>query len=88
MPATLRVKPGLLKRVREMHRLPSDDALAQAIGVSRATLVRVDKEEIPPSPAFMAGLVGFTGLGLGEAFEIAQARPSRQARPSELKVSA
>ncbi len=68
--ATLRVRPGVLKRIRELHRLPSDAALAHAIGVSRATLDRINRGEVAPSPHFIAGLCLFTGIGIGEAFEV------------------
>lgn len=67
---TVRPRPGILKRVREIHRISSDEVFAQALGVSRATYDRVNREGAAPSPYFMAALVRFTGLGLGELFEV------------------
>jgi len=65
----LRVKAGLLTRLREIHRLPSEDAQARLMGVSRSSIRRVDAGE-QPSAAFITGLCKSFGLGLGEAFEI------------------
>jgi transcriptional regulator with XRE-family HTH domain len=69
----------MLARIKQIHMITSDHALAQALNTSRATLVRVRNEEIPPSPAFMAALTRFTGLGLGEAFEIIEQHSARAA---------
>lgn len=69
MAATLRIKPGLLKRLRSISGIASEDAQARAIGVDRTTLRRVDAGA-QPSAAFMVGLCATFGLGLGEAFEI------------------
>lgn len=68
---TLRVREGLLYRLREIHRLPSEDAQARLIGVSISTVRRVDKGE-QPSADFIKALCTTYGLGLGEAFEIVQ----------------
>jgi hypothetical protein len=67
--AVLRIKPGLLARLRETRKIASEDAQARMIGVDRSTLRRVDNGA-QPSGAFMAGLCESFGLGLGEAFEV------------------
>ncbi len=69
MASVIRIRPGLLSRLRETRGLPSEDAQARLIGVDRGTLRRVDGGS-QPSGAFMAGLCEAFGLGLGEAFEV------------------
>lgn len=66
---TIRIKEGLLERLRETRRIPSEDAQARMIGVDRGTLRRVD-QGAQPSGTFMAGLADAFGLGLGEAFDV------------------
>lgn len=79
MAATLRIKPGLLLRLRELREIPSEEHQARLIGVDRSTLRRVDNGA-QPSGAFMAGLCEAFGLGLGEAFEVvSEAQPMRRA---------
>ncbi|PPF56054.1 hypothetical protein C5B94_03805 [Clavibacter michiganensis] len=82
MTSKLRIKPGLLKRLREVRDLPSEEVQARLIGVDRTTLRRIDAGAAP-SAAFMASLCGAFGLGLGEAFEVVEdeplaPRPTRQ----------
>lgn len=74
MAATLKIKPGLLARLRETRSIPSEDAQARLIGVDRTTLRRVDAGQ-QPSGSFMAGLCDAFGLGLGEAFDVVNAEP-------------
>lgn len=69
MSATLKIKPGLIKRLRVIRDIPSDEHMARLIGVERSTLSRIDKGGAP-SGAFMAQFCETFGLGLGEAFEI------------------
>lgn len=69
MASMLRIKPGLLKRLREVRNIPSEEVQARMIGVDRATLRRVDNGSTP-SGAFMAGLCVAFDLGVGEAFEV------------------
>ena len=64
------VKDGVLDDVKRRHRLPTDEAVAVAVGVSRATYTRVKTGELAPSPVFMAGLVRLTGRTLGQLFEV------------------
>lgn len=72
MAATIRIKGGLLERLRETRKIKSEDAQARMIGVDRGTLRRVDNGA-QPSGSFMAGLCDAFGLGLGEAFEVVEA---------------
>lgn len=65
----IRIKPGLLERLRTFSGITSDDAQARMLGVDRATINRVKNGE-QPSAKFMAALCSSYGLGLGEAFEI------------------
>ena len=69
MASTLRIKPGLLKRLRELREIPTEEHQARLMGVNRATLRRVD-EGSQPSAAFIVAMVDTFGLGIGEAFEV------------------
>lgn len=69
MASGIRIRPGLLARLRETRMIPGEEAQARLIGVDRGTLRRVDAGS-QPSGAFMAGFCEAFGLGLGEAFEI------------------
>jgi len=66
----VRVKDGVLDRVKTRHHLTRDEDVATRIGVSRATYDRVKRGELAPSAVFMAGLVRLSGLTLGQAFEV------------------
>jgi len=74
----LRIKPGLVGRLREARNIPSEEAVARLIGVDRLTLRRVVAGS-QPSGSFMAGFCEAFGLGLGEAFEIVPAEPAGEA---------
>ena len=79
MAATLRIKPGLLLRLRDVRGIASEEQQARLIGVDRSTLRRVDNGA-QPSGAFMAAVCEAFGLGLGEAFDvIPDAQPVRKA---------
>lgn len=65
----IKIREGLLKRLRTASGIQSDEAHARMLGVSRATIHRIENGE-QPSAAFMASLCSTYGLGLGEAFEI------------------
>jgi len=87
MSASLRIKPGLLPRLREVRNIPSEAHQARLIGVDRTTLRRVD-DGAQPSGAFMTGLCLAFGLGLGEAFEIVESQPLAATAPRREHVSA
>lgn len=74
MASKLQIKPGLIKRLRELRDIPSEEHQARLIGVDRATLRRIDAGSTP-SGAFIAMFCDAFGLGIGEAFEIV-AEPS------------
>lgn len=78
MSMTIRVKTGLLARLRETRQIPSEDAQARLIGCDRTTLRRVDAGA-QPSGTFMAGLCDAFGLGLGEAFDVVPEKSVRRA---------
>jgi DNA-binding XRE family transcriptional regulator len=84
MTSKLRIKPGLLKRLREVRDLPSEDAQARLIGVDRTTLRRIDAGAAP-SAAFMASLCDVFGLGLGEAFEVVTHDPLHHRQPAPVR---
>lgn len=68
----IRIKPGLLERLRNLSGIASDEAQARMLGVSRGVIDRMKNGE-QPSAKFMATLCSSYGLGLGEAFEIYEA---------------
>jgi transcriptional regulator with XRE-family HTH domain len=74
MATRLQIKPGLLKRLRELREIPSEEHQARLMGVDRSTLRRIDAGATP-SAAFMAALCDAFGLGLGEAFELVEEQP-------------
>lgn len=69
MTQKIQIRKGLLKRLRTISGITSDEAQARLLNVSRSTINRVESGE-QPSAAFMAALCTTYGLGLGEAFEI------------------
>lgn len=71
MVETIRIKDGLLSRIRELRQIPNEEVQAEMIGVDRTTLRRIDRGSAP-SPAFMAGFASAFGLGLGEAFDVVE----------------
>jgi len=74
MTKRLKIREGLIPRLREIHRLPSEEGLARLMGVSLSTIRRINAGE-QPSADFMAALCTTFGLGLGEAFEIVETTP-------------
>jgi hypothetical protein len=79
MTLSIRIKPGLIARLRETRGITSEDAFARLVGVDRGTLRRIDRGT-QPSGTFMASFCDAFGLGLGEAFEIsADANADRKA---------
>ncbi|WP_226080780.1 helix-turn-helix transcriptional regulator [Mycetocola spongiae] len=85
MKQVLRVREGLLPRLREIRGLCSDEALAELIGVSRTTLYRAECGSAP-SPALTLGICLAFGLSPGEVLEVVPAhghpRPPRKPEPS------
>lgn len=69
MSQQIKIRTGLLKRLRSISGISSDEAQARMMGVNRSTLHRIENGA-QPSAAFMAALCTTYGLGLGEAFEI------------------
>lgn len=65
----VRVRPGLLDRLKKNADIGSDEAFARLIGSSRATLDQVRKGEREPSMAFAVGVCKAFKLGLGEVVE-------------------
>src|SRR4051812_40603054 len=63
MDVTLRLKPGLAERLREVRSIPSEEHQARLIGVDRSTLRRIDGGATP-SGTFVAQFCSAFGLGL------------------------
>jgi putative transcriptional regulator len=69
MSQRIQIRQGLLKRLRDISGITSEEAQARMLGVGRSTIYRIDNGE-QPSAAFMAAVCTTYQLGLGEAFEI------------------
>ncbi|GAA3591935.1 hypothetical protein GCM10022198_14860 [Klugiella xanthotipulae] len=69
MSSSVRIRSGLLQRLRETRGIVNELEQARLLGVDRSTLRRVDSGKAPSS-AFMAAVHDAFGLSLGEAFEI------------------
>lgn len=82
MSVSIRIKTGLVDRLRETRNINSEDAFARLIGTDRTTLRRIDRGA-QPSGAFIANFCVTFGLGLGEAFEIVNDTPVNQKAPSD-----
>ena len=78
MAVGVRIRPGLVERLRVAHGLPSEEVQARMMGVDRTTLRRI-AAGAQPSGAFMAQFCQAFGLGLGEAFEVFERRSSKAA---------
>lgn len=68
----MRIRSGLLERLRETRSIPSVEHQARLAGLSRTTLERIDNGAAP-SAAAMAQICLAFNLGPGEAFEIVDA---------------
>jgi len=70
-PQTIRVRPGLLDRLKDTAGIRSDDAFARLIGISRATLVSI-KEGKEPSLRSVVNIANAFGLAVGEVIVVAE----------------
>ena len=66
---TIQIRPGILDDLRELRRIPSEEAQARLIGVDRKTLYRVG-EGFTPSPAFIAGCILAFSLPFDALFHV------------------
>nr|DAS61472.1 MAG TPA: SOS-response transcriptional repressor [Caudoviricetes sp.] len=62
----IRIRPGLLERLKRISGITSDETFARAIGTSRATLVEIRAGRRVPSMPFAVGVASAFGLGLSE----------------------
>lgn len=69
MAVAIRIKQGIIERLRETRGISSEDAFARLINSERTTLRRI-AAGAQPSGSFIANFCSAFGLGLGEAFEI------------------
>jgi len=79
-PAELRLNTDVVRAGMDAKGLTSLDQLADLIGLSRATVVRVMGGHLSPSPAFIAGL----RIRLDIPFELAL----KAIEPARLKATA
>lgn len=79
-PQTIRVRPGLLDRLKDTAGIRSDDAFARLIGISRATLISI-KEGKEPSLRSVVNIANAFGLAVGEVIVIAEATEAAEAVP-------
>lgn len=63
---SIKIREGLIERLRAMSGITSDEAFARTIGTSRKTLIDVKNGEREPSLAFAIGIADAFGLGLSE----------------------
>lgn len=70
MSSQLQVRPGLLKRLRDISGISSDEAQAKMLGIGRTTLHRLETGA-QPSAAIIVAICETYDLGIGEAFVIA-----------------
>lgn len=87
MRAKLRIRPGLLKRLRDLSGISSDEAQARMLDVSRSTINRIEKGD-QPSAHFIVSVCTTYNLGLGEAFEIITDDHEQQAQHEQTKKAA
>lgn len=73
MAATVRIRRGLLAKLREARGIPTIEHQARLIGVNRTTLQRLENGDAP-SGQVMASICAAFGLGLGEVFEVVNDR--------------
>lgn len=71
MAHSIRIKDGLIQRLRESRGITSEDAFARLVGCDRMTLRRV-MAGAQPSGGFMAAFCSTFGMGLGEVFDIVE----------------
>lgn len=71
MANSIRIKEGLVQRLRESRGIKSEDAFARLVGCDRMTLRRVIAGA-QPSGGFMASFCATFGMGLGEVFDVVE----------------
>jgi len=76
-PQTIRVRPGLLDRLKDTAGIRSDDAFARLIGISRATLVSI-KEGKEPSLRSVVNIANAFGLAVGEVIVVVDANEAAE----------
>ena len=87
MSKQLRVREGLIARLREMYRTPSEEAQARLIGISRSSLRRMEAGA-QPSAEFIVAFCETYDLGLGEAFKIVDPEAVIDISKPHLKLTA
>lgn len=79
-PQTIRVRPGLLDRLKDTAGIRNDEAFARLIGISRATLTSI-KEGKEPSLRSVVNIANAFGLAVGEVIVVADAGEAAERIP-------
>lgn len=74
MTKAVRLREGIVERLRESRGIASEDAFARLVGSDRRTLRRV-KAGAQPGGTFMANFCEAFGMSLGEVFEVVTVNP-------------
>lgn len=67
----IKIRPGLLDRLKDTAGIRSDDAFARLIGISRATLADLKKGN-EPSLRSVIGIAQAFGLAMGEVVVLSE----------------
>lgn len=76
----IKIRPGLLDRLKDTAGIRSDDAFARLIGISRATLASL-KEGNEPSLRTVVGIAQAFGLAMGEVVVVSETADAEERIP-------
>ncbi|MDQ1174212.1 putative transcriptional regulator [Microbacterium testaceum] len=85
-PPTIRVRPGLLKRLKDSAGIRNDEAFARLIGISRATLTSIN-EGNEPSLRSVVNIANAFGLAVGEVIIVTDADEAAEHTPAAIPVA-
>ncbi|MDF2554176.1 MAG: oxidoreductase [Microbacterium sp.] len=87
MAYAIRIREGVVDRLRESRGIKSEEAFAERMDTDRKTLRRI-VNGAQPSGAFIANFCAAYGLGMGEAFEIVDLAPiGRVEKPARTETA-
>lgn len=76
----IKIRPGLLDRLKDTAGIRSDDAFARLIGISRATLADLKKGN-EPSLRTVIGIAQAFGLAMGEVVVVSETADAEELVP-------
>lgn len=79
-PTAIKIRPGLLDRLKDTAGIRSDEAFARLIGISRATLVDLKKGN-EPSLRTVVGIAQAFGLAMGEVVVVTETAEAEELVP-------